>query len=65
MVRRSPEPVRLARLHPAAFTDRLVRKFRLPVEGWRGPISAEPETWAMHEPTETETDPATRPGAGA
>ncbi|QKJ19761.1 NAD kinase [Microbacterium hominis] len=38
-VRRSTRPVRLARLHPAAFTDRLVRKFRLPVEGWRGPSS--------------------------
>ena len=37
IVRRSEHPVRLARLHPAAFTDRLVRKFRLPVEGWRGP----------------------------
>jgi NAD+ kinase len=37
VVRRSDEPVRLARLHPAAFTDRLVRKFRLPVAGWRGP----------------------------
>ncbi|MFJ6652750.1 NAD kinase [Microbacterium sp. NPDC091313] len=37
IVRRSSRPVRLARLHPAAFTDRLVRKFRLPVEGWRGP----------------------------
>lgn len=40
VVRRSDRPVRLARLHPAAFTDRLVRKFRLPVEGWRGPISS-------------------------
>lgn len=38
VVRRSGRPVRLARLHPAAFTDRLVRKFRLPVEGWRGPV---------------------------
>ena len=37
VVRRAERPVRLARLHPAAFTDRLVRKFRLPVEGWRGP----------------------------
>lgn len=36
-VRRSPQPVRLARLHPATFTDRLVRKFQLPVAGWRGP----------------------------
>jgi NAD+ kinase len=35
-VSRSDVPVRLARLHPAAFTDRLVRKFRLPVTGWRG-----------------------------
>lgn len=37
VARRSPEPVRLARLHPAPFTDRLVRKFQLPVAGWRGP----------------------------
>jgi NAD+ kinase len=40
VVRRSPSPVRLARLHPVAFTDRLVRKFRLPVDGWRGPATA-------------------------
>ena len=39
VVRRSERPVRLARLHPAAFTDRLVRKFRLPVDGWRGPTT--------------------------
>jgi NAD+ kinase len=38
VVRRSTRPVRLARLHPAAFTDRLVGKFRLPVVGWRGPV---------------------------
>ncbi len=36
IVRRSEEPVRIARLHQAPFTDRLVAKFRLPVEGWRG-----------------------------
>ena len=36
VVRRSSRPVLLARLHPAVFTDRLVRKFRLPVTGWRG-----------------------------
>jgi len=29
-------PVRLVRLHQAPFTDRLVAKFDLPVEGWRG-----------------------------
>jgi NAD+ kinase len=37
VARRSTRPVRLARLHPPAFTDRLVQKFRLPVTGWRGP----------------------------
>ena len=41
-VRRSPQPVRLARLHPATFTDRLVRKFQLPVAGWRGPAEVDP-----------------------
>ena len=35
-VRRGHRPVRLARLHRAPFTDRLVRKFGLPVTGWRG-----------------------------
>jgi NAD+ kinase len=35
-VRCSDVPVRLARLSPAPFTDRLVNKFQLPVEGWRG-----------------------------
>jgi len=35
-VRRGQLPVRLARLHPAPFTDRLVAKFELPVGGWRG-----------------------------
>ncbi|ASO21425.1 NAD+ kinase [Actinoalloteichus hoggarensis] len=31
-------PVGLVRLRPAAFTDRLTRKFSLPVQGWRGPL---------------------------
>jgi NAD+ kinase len=35
-VRRGHAPVRLARLHQAPFTDRLVAKFELPVSGWRG-----------------------------
>jgi NAD+ kinase len=35
-VRRCGTPVRWARLDSAPFTDRLVRKFRLPVTGWRG-----------------------------
>jgi NAD+ kinase len=41
IVRRSPEPVRLARLHTGPFTDRLVNKFNLPVTGWRGPVGRE------------------------
>ena len=49
VVRRSDRPVRLARLHPAAFTDRLVRKFRLPVEGWRGPDADDTATDAVIE----------------
>jgi NAD+ kinase len=35
-VTRSPVPVRLARLTVAPFTTRLVNKFGLPVDGWRG-----------------------------
>jgi NAD+ kinase len=35
-IRRSEQPVRLARLSHAPFTDRLVAKFSLPVDGWRG-----------------------------
>ncbi len=35
-VRRGARPVRLARLHDRPFTDRLVAKFSLPVDGWRG-----------------------------
>ncbi len=41
VVRRSPVPVRLARLHSGPFTDRLVNKFNLPVSGWRGPVGRE------------------------
>ncbi|MDF5759228.1 NAD kinase [Spongiactinospora sp. TRM90649] len=42
-VRRGDLPVRLARLHGiedtgAPFTDRLVAKFDLPVQGWRGRV---------------------------
>ncbi|MDN6301857.1 MAG: NAD kinase [Brachybacterium sp.] len=34
--RLSPQSVRLARLAPTPFADRLVEKFQLPVVGWRG-----------------------------
>jgi NAD+ kinase len=42
-VRRGHAPVRLARLHEAPFTDRLVAKFGLPVAGWRGAAEYEHE----------------------
>ncbi|MEV4708111.1 NAD kinase [Actinoplanes sp. NPDC049316] len=35
-VERGQLPVRLVRLKPRPFTDTLVAKFHLPVEGWRG-----------------------------
>jgi NAD+ kinase len=35
-VTRAPQPTRLVRLRTAPFTDRLVDKFQLPVQGWRG-----------------------------
>ena len=35
-VRRGSDPVLLARMQDRPFTDTLVRKFALPVEGWRG-----------------------------
>ncbi|MGK2855425.1 MAG: NAD kinase [Microbacteriaceae bacterium] len=41
-VRRSGTPVLLARLQHGEFTDRLVRKFDLPVAGWRGPRRPDP-----------------------
>jgi NAD+ kinase len=34
-VRRGSLPVRVVRLRPRPFTDRLVAKFELPVDGWR------------------------------
>ncbi|MDQ3885624.1 MAG: NAD kinase [Actinomycetota bacterium] len=35
---RGATPIRLVRLHDSPFTDRLVHKFELPVQGWRGPV---------------------------
>jgi NAD+ kinase len=37
-VRRSEHPVRLARTRQTPFSERLVRKFELPTQGWRGPV---------------------------
>lgn len=41
-VTRGRQPVRLARLRDRPFGDRLVAKFALPVEGWRGVDSGGP-----------------------
>lgn len=38
-VRRSAVPVRLARTAQTPFSERLVRKFELPTQGWRGPAT--------------------------
>jgi NAD+ kinase len=37
-ITRSATPVRLARTHLTPFSARLVRKFELPIHGWRGPV---------------------------
>jgi NAD+ kinase len=50
VVRRSPTPVRLARLNQGPFTDRLVRKFALPVNGWRGPVDEDAARLVVDEP---------------
>ncbi len=50
VVRRSPIPVRLARLNQGPFTDRLVRKFALPVNGWRGPVDEDAARQVIEEP---------------
>lgn len=40
VIRRGSEPVRVVRMSPRPFTDRLVAKFGLPVQGWRGDAEA-------------------------
>lgn len=39
-VTRSEKPVLLARVHQTPFSQRLVDKFSLPTNGWRGPVDA-------------------------
>jgi NAD+ kinase len=36
VITRDPRTIKLAHVHSTLFTDRLVAKFKLPVEGWRG-----------------------------
>lgn len=63
-VRRGTVPLRLARLQAAPFADRLVAKFGLPVEGWRG--AAERRWQRSERRTERATEHAseTLPGPG-
>ena len=62
-VRRGAHPVRLVRLHQAPFTDRLVAKFDLSVEGWRG--SAERRRRAEAQAAEAQTAETQAAGARA
>lgn len=36
IITHNPHTIKLAHINPTLFTDRLVAKFKLPVEGWRG-----------------------------
>ena len=36
LVNRASETIQLAHVRPTSFSDRLVAKFKLPIEGWRG-----------------------------
>ena len=36
LVNRALETIKLAHVRPTSFSDRLVAKFKLPIEGWRG-----------------------------
>ena len=42
---RGVKPVRLVRLDDSPFTDRLVHKLQLPINGWRGPVLKEDKTY--------------------
>ena len=65
-VSRAERPVRLARFNEAPFASRLVRKFDLPVEGWRAPSSADESEPVADTPTDGTTDgPADHPAEAA
>ncbi len=62
-VRRGRTPVHLVRLHQAPFTDRLVAKFGLSVEGWRGAAERRRRQNGSAEVEGGLTGPANRPTA--
>ena len=43
-VRRLPQKLKIARLDSSPFVERLVRKFQLPVDGWRRDLGREIQT---------------------
>ncbi len=45
-VTRSETPVKLARLNRTPFSERLVNKFELPIQGWRGPVKPDDQVTA-------------------
>ncbi len=47
-IQRAEQPVRIARTSRTPFSERLVRKFHLPTQGWRGP---DDETASVHVST--------------
>ncbi|WP_379582203.1 NAD kinase [Pseudonocardia hispaniensis] len=47
-VRRGAKPVRVVRIDGQPFADRLVRKFDLPVRGWRGSPDRHPDDRVVH-----------------
>ena len=65
-VSRAERPVRLARFNEAPFASRLVRKFDLPVEGWRASSSADESEPVADAPADGTTDgPADHPAEAA
>ena len=56
-VSRSDTPVLLARLSSAPFTDRLVRKFDLSVQGWRGQARANGPVATRRTPEDPPAEP--------
>ena len=65
-VSRAERPVRLARFNEAPFASRLVRKFDLPVEGWRASSSADESEPVADTPADGTTDgPADHPAEAA
>jgi NAD+ kinase len=62
-VTKSATPVRLARTHQTPFSARLVRKFELPIHGWRGPVPQSEDVHTGPVPIVRTPRPMTPPSA--